>query len=43
MKKFMIKNGGILGKAIALLFYTEIINQITAFLVHKNTSKRVKS
>ena len=34
---------GYFGKAIALLFYTEILNQITAFLMHKNTSKRVKS
>ena len=28
---------GYIGKAIALLFYTEILNQNTAFLVHKNT------
>ena len=34
---------GYFGKAIALLFYTEILNQNTAFLVHKNTSNRVKS
>ena len=34
---------GVFGKAIALLFYTEILNQNTAFFVHKNTSKRVKS
>ena len=34
---------GYFGKAIALIFYTEILNQNTAFLVHKNTSKRVKS
>ena len=31
------------GKAIALLFYTEILNQNTAFLMHKNTCKRVNS
>ena len=31
------------GKAITLPFCMEILNQITAFLVHKNTSKRVKS
>ena len=43
MKKFMIKKMGYFGKAIALLFYTKILNQNTAFLVHKNTSKRVKS
>ena len=30
-------------KAIALLLYTEILNQNNAFLVHKNISKRVKS
>ena len=34
---------GYFGKAIALIFYTKILNQNTAFLVHKNTSKRVKS
>ena len=34
---------GYFGKAISLLFYTEILNQNTAFLVHQNTSKRVKS
>ena len=34
---------GYFGKAIALLLYTEILNQNTAFLEHKNTSKRVKS
>ena len=34
---------GYFGKAIALLFYTEILNQNTAFLVHKNTYNRVKS
>ena len=28
---------GYFGKAIALLFYTEILNKNTAFLVHKNT------
>ena len=34
---------GYFGKAIALLFCTEILNQNNAFLVHKNISKRVKS
>ena len=34
---------GYFGKAIALLFYTEILNQNNAFLVHKNTSNRVNS
>ena len=34
---------GYFGKALTLLFYTEIFNKNTAFLVHKNTSKRVKS
>ena len=34
---------GYFGKAISSLFYTEILNKNTAFLVHKNTSKRVKS
>ena len=34
---------GYFGKAIALLFSTEILNQNTAFLVHKDTSNRVKS
>ena len=34
---------GYFGKAIALLFCTEILNKNTAFLVHKNTYRRVKS
>ena len=32
---------GYLAKAIALPFYTEILNRNTAFLEHKNTSIRV--
>ena len=46
MKKFnaiALPKMGYFGKAIALLFYTKILNQNTAFLVHKNTSKSVKS
>ena len=34
---------GYFGKALTLLFYTEIFNKNTAFLVHKNTFNRVKS
>ena len=34
---------GYFGKIICLLFYTEIFNKNTAFLVNKNTSNRVKS
>ena len=34
---------GYFGKAITFLFYTEILNQNTNFLVYKNTSKRVRS
>ena len=31
---------GYFGKAIALLFYTEILNQNTAFLVHKKNFQK---
>ena len=34
---------GYFGKALTLLFYTEIFNKNTTFSVHKNTFNRVKS